>query len=856
MKPVRTFKVMPSLPEELSDLKTIAFNLWWGWNEEAVKLFHRISPEFWETTNHNPVAMLGIVPQENWYALVKDESFIAHMKRVKEDLDVYINNPKWFEREHSEISNTVVAYFSMEFGINDCLPLYSGGLGVLSGDHLKSSSELGIPLVGVGLLYGQGYLTQYLSSDGWQHEKYVENDFSNMPVKSLTEPDGLPMKISVKMADKEVYAEIWETMVGRTKLYLLNTNIPENDSNDRYISEQLYGGDKDMRIKQEILLGIGGLRALRKIGLSPTVIHINEGHSAFIILERIRQLMKENGLSYNEAKFLSSSSCVFTTHTPVPAGNEFFHPDMVEYYIGYLRQEIGISKEELVSQGRIDPKNSNEHFGMTVFAIKNSHYCNGVSKLHASVSRSMWAGLWQGLDPDEVPITHITNGINPNSWTSGEMQQLFLRYLGPKMLEEPENQKIWERVLTIPDNELWRTHERRRERLVAFIRRKLKKQLAEQCASPRDIEEAEEVLHPDTLTIGFARRFATYKRASLILSDLERITEILTDRERPVQLIFAGKAHPKDDAGKEIIKHIFQVSRLPHLRNHIVFIQNYDMNVARYMVQGCDVWLNTPRRPLEASGTSGMKACINGGLNFSVLDGWWSEAYNGKNGWAIGVGEVYQDYNAEDEVETASLYDTLENDVVPKFYNIARDGLPREWIQMIKESMRSLCPVFNTNRMIYEYSQKFYIPSHNSFQNLSENNFRGVKEFASRFDLILKQWDKVKITDVQADTTTPVQMGTQIDLVATVQMDGLDPDDVLVEVCHGKLNYKGEIENPSYLTLSSVQNTGKGQYVFRGKIPATETGKNGFSVRILPRHNSLTRKLVPGYIKWFENSLA
>ncbi|MBN1620098.1 alpha-glucan family phosphorylase [candidate division WOR-3 bacterium] len=855
MKPVRIFKVIPSLPEELSSLRTIAFNLWWGWNEEAVKLFHRISPELWEQANHNPVALLSMVPQENWFTLIKDESFIAHMNRVKEDLNNYIKRTRWFEKEHPESQNAAIAYFSMEFGLNDCLPLYSGGLGVLSGDHLKSSSELGIPLVGVGLLYGQGYLTQYLSNDGWQHEVYAENDFSNMPVRIVNGQDDNPLKISVKMAEKEVMAEIWETDVGNIRLFLLNTNIEENDSFGKYITEKLYGGDNDMRIKQEILLGIGGLKALRAMDINPTVVHMNEGHSAFIVLERIRGLMKENGLSYSQAKLLSASSCVFTTHTPVPAGNEVFHPDMIEHYIGYIREEIGVTKEELFSLGKQNPKNSSENFGMTVFALKNSHYCNGVSKLHASVSRSMWSALWQGIDADEVPITHITNGINPNSWTSGEMQQLFLRYIGPKMLEEPENQKIWERVLGIPDNELWRTHERRRERLVAFIRRRLKKQLTERGASAKEIEEADEVLNPDTLTIGFARRFATYKRASLILSDLNRISKILTDKERPVQLIFAGKAHPRDDAGKEIIKHLYQVSKMPNLKNHIVFIENYDMNVARYMVQGCDIWLNTPRKPLEASGTSGMKVCFNGGLNLSVLDGWWNEAYNGKNGWSIGRGEVYMDYKAEDEVESSSLYDTLENDVILKFYNIGRDGLPREWIKMMKESMRTLCPVFNTNRMIYEYTEKSYIPAHNSWKTLSEDNFRGVREFSERFDLISKEWGSVKITELTADTSKPAQMGTQIEVTATVYMDGLNPDDITVEVCHGKLNYKGEIENSTCFAMSSVQNTGKGIYVFRGRIPCLESGKNGFSLRILPRNTYLTRKLVPGFVKWFENGV-
>ncbi len=852
MRPIKIYKVKPSLPDELKPLVTIAYNLSWGWNEEAVKLFHRISPEMWEKSNHNPILLLSLVTQVQYGRLAKDESFIAHMERVMEYLDTYLSRTRWFKKAHPESSDAEIAYFSLEYGLNDCFPNYSGGLGILSGDHLKSASDLGIPLVAVGLLYGQGYMTQYLSLDGWQHEKYIENDFENLPIKLLTDNDGNPYKITVKMADKDVHSEIWKVDVGNIKAYLLNTNIPDNNPEERAITERLYGGDQNTRIKQEILIGIGGMRALRKIGVLPTVVHMNEGHSAFLILERIRQLMKEFNLSYTEAKLIASSTNVFTTHTPVPAGNEVFPQDMVEYYIGYLREELGLSKKEFSSLGKQNPEDVHEQFSMTVFALKNANYCNGVSALHGKVSRKIWSGIWPEVDEDEIPIIHITNGIHPNSWISGDMEELFTRYLGPRWLEEPGDQRIWERISQIPDSELWNTHERRRERLVSFVRRKLKKDLIEKGAQKTEIDQADEVLHPEALTIGFSRRFATYKRSTLIFRDLKRLSKILTDKERPVQIIFAGKAHPRDDAGKDLIRQIIHISRQPELRRHIVFIENYDINVARYLVQGCDIWLNTPRRPLEASGTSGMKVCFNGGINLSILDGWWDEAYSGDNGWAIGRGEEYQyHYSQEqDEVESCALYELLENEVAPKFYTRGRDDLPRDWIKMMKISMQHLCPEFNTNRMLTDYSEKFYIPAQRSWMNMSNENFKPCRDFGVWWDRIQNNWEKINILEVLSDTKTSLEMGSELEVKAKIFIGDLTPEEILVEIYYGKLSAKDEIENPNSVKMSLVESLENNEYLFKGNIPCMDSGKNGFSVRVLPKNINLTHKFLPGIIKW------
>ncbi len=644
MRPSHTFRVIPSLPASLERLRDLAYNLSWAWNHDAIDLFRRLDRDLWETTLHNPVLMLGTIRQERLEEVMADDGFMAHLERVGRDLDRYMQaRNTWYSKNCPNGDGARIAYFSAEFGLTECLRIYSGGLGILAGDHLKSASDLGLPLVGVGLLYQQGYFRQYLNPDGWQQEQYPDNDFYNLPLTLERQLSGAPLTVEVEYPGRTVKAQVWRVQVGRVPLYLLDTNVEGNRPDDRDITDQLYGGDSDMRIRQEILLGIGGIRALEILGLRPTVCHMNEGHSAFLALERIRLLMQDCQLTFAEAREAAMAGNVFTTHTPVPAGIDRFHPDLIDQYFSGYYPRLGLSRHEFLGLGRMNPNDPNGYFCMAVLAMRLAYRINGVSQLHGRVSRQMWQEVWPQVPADEVPILGITNGIHPRSWISNDMAGLYDRYLGPRWSDRPADAKIWQQATRIPDEELWRTHERRRERLVTFARGRLRDHLEQQGGSPSEIGHADEVLDPEALTIGFARRFATYKRATLLFRDLERLARILGDKDRPVQLIFAGKAHPQDNAGKELIRQIIHLARRQEFRNRIVFLEDYDMDVARYLVQGVDVWLNTPRRPHEASGTSGMKATANGGLNLSILDGWWDEGYTPDTGWAIGGGEEYRD---------------------------------------------------------------------------------------------------------------------------------------------------------------------------------------------------------------------
>ncbi|MBD3265249.1 alpha-glucan family phosphorylase, partial [bacterium] len=687
MMKLRSLYVAPVLPDELKALREIAMNLWFSWNWEAVRLFIRIDAELWEETYQNPMAMLGRVSQARLKELARDESFVANVERVKNELKDYLESKKWYQERYSDVSNMLIAYFCTEYGLDEGLSIYSGGLGILAGDHLKAASDLGLPMVGVGLLYRQGYFRQRLNADGWQLEDYPENDWYNMPVSLVKDEKGEPIVITVEMGDKPVYAQVWVAEVGSVKLYLMDTNFDANSPWAREITTQLYGGDRDMRLRQELLLGIGGYRALKTLGLHPSVYHVNEGHSAFLLLERIRYWMEKEHLSFKEAREIVWSSNVFTTHTPVPAGNEQFDYNLLRKYLEQHVNKLGISWDEFIRLGRMHPDNKNESFGMTVWALRNSAFCNGVSRLHGRVSRGMWNGIWPNLPENEVPITHITNGVHVRSWLSHDMGDLFESYLGPRFISKPWQFDVWERVERIPNIELWRNHQRRRERLVFFARKRLRRQLKRRGAHHSEIVAADEVLNPHALTIGFARRFATYKRANLLFRDKERLRKLVSNPERPVQFIIAGKAHPQDIPGKEIIKDIIHNIREESFRASIVFLEDYDINVARYLVQGVDVWLNNPRRPLEASGTSGMKVAMNGGLNCSILDGWWDEAFESAIGWSIGNGEEYKDHDYQDEVECQAIYNCLENEIVPMFYDRDTSGIPRKWIEKMKASI-------------------------------------------------------------------------------------------------------------------------------------------------------------------------
>lgn len=859
MKPVLSFNVVPSLPEPLKRLRDLAYNLRWAWSHDTIELFRRLDRELWESTNHNPVLMLGMIDQETLARVAEDDAFLAHLERVDRSLTGYLaGEPNWFRRHYGKADPPLVAYFSAEFGVTESLSIFAGGLGVLAGDHLKSASDLGVPLVGVGLLYQQGYFKQYLNAAGWQQEKYEDNDFQNLPVQLERRPDGLPLTVRMNYPDSAVLARVWRAVVGRITLYLLDTNIPENArAQDRDITDQLYGGDNEMRMKQELLLGIGGYRALHALGLEPTVCHMNEGHSAFLSLERIRRLMETRQLSFEAARELASAGLVFTTHTPVGAGHDYFSQGLIAHYFGNYARSLGLSIDQFMGLGRQNPDDASEAFCMTVLALRMAAFSNGVSKLHGVVSRQMWQNIWPGVPLEEIPIGDVTNGVHFLSWISNEMVQLYDRYLGPQWRQEPGAGELWDRVHSIPAEELWRTHERRRERLVAYARRKLRQQLIRRGAPQSEIDAAEEVLNPEALTIGFARRFATYKRATLLLSDEKRLARILNHPDRKVQIIYAGKAHPRDDAGKEFIRRIVDLARQPEFRQHIVFLEDYDMSVSRYLVQGADVWLNTPLRPQEASGTSGMKALANGVLNLSVLDGWWDEAWQMNRderepvGWAIGQGESYQDLAYQDSVEAQALYDLLEHDVVPTFYDRRANGLPRRWVARMKSSIGTLCHYFNTYRMVQEYTERFYLVAHANYRKLEGDGARRAWELAAWKARVRENWPRIRIKSVEPDLPVEVRVDTPIRVLARVNLAGLTEDDVAVELFMGRLDADGEIVNAVATAMSAASQTGEGDYLFEANdVVCSASGRHGYTVRVLPYHVDLTTPFLPGLILW------
>jgi starch phosphorylase len=851
MNKVHAYTVTPSLPEKLSSLMDLVYNLRWCWDHASIDLLRRLDRQLWEKVNHNPVVLLQSLDQQRLESLVEDDGFMAQLERVSRQLEWYMNQHSWFEKTQGETENFRVAYFSAEFGLTECLPVYSGGLGVLAGDHLKSASELGIPLVGVGLLYQQGYFRQYLNEEGWQQELYPENNFYDLPVRPEKDAAGNDVLVDVDFPGRKVFAKIWRIQVGRVPLYLLDTNIPENAEPDRDITDQLYGGDLETRIKQEVLLGIGGLRALHALGIPPTVCHMNEGHSAFLALERIRRIMEATGASFEEAREAARGGTIFTTHTPVPAGIDNFPPALIDRYFGDFWGKLHLTRDQFLALGRRRPGPSDDTFNMAILALGMADHTNGVSELHGMESRRMWKDLWPEIPENEVPITSVTNGIHVRSWISIDMAGIFDRYLGPRWITQPGNHAIWKRVDQIPDEELWRTHERRRERLVAFARRRLTEQAVRRGASSQAMKAAQEALDPDILTIGFSRRFASYKRATLLLRDPERLKKILLDAQRPVQILFAGKAHPRDLEGKDLIRQIIQFARTGDVRHRVVFLEDYDIVTARTMVQGVDVWLNTPRRLMEASGTSGMKAAVNGALNLSILDGWWCEGYNleAENGWAIGKDEVYEDLNYQDTVEANAIYTMLETEIAPLFYDRGSDKLPRKWIARMKASMRSITPVFNTNRMVWEYAERFYLPLSKRFQALAADGMAMARELAAWKTKVRQEWGRIWIADVQTQDGRDLKVGTKMTVTARVYLAGLAVEDVAVQLYAGPLNTKREIIDAEALPMRHVGAEGD-KHLFQGVIDCASSGVQGYTVRVVPYHRHLNEPLQLGLIFW------
>lgn len=837
------------LPPKLESLRSLAFNLCFSWKGDIKDIFQRIDARLWKECGQNPVLMLGLVDQERLEELARDQGFLAQLERVKQDFDRYISQPRIQMEDYSSDEPLRVAYFSAEFGLSDCLPIYSGGLGILAGDHLKSSSDLNVPLIGVGLLYQEGYFSQYLSSDGWQMETYQVNDFPNMPVTLVRNKERKPIMVSVDFKGQPVQVLIWRIDVGRIRLYLLDTNLEANPPDIRRTTAQLYGGDREMRLRQEIVLGIGGIRALKALDIEPTVIHMNEGHSAFSALERIHILRKEKGLSFDESRELVIATTVFTTHTPVPAGNDIFNPELIKGYFEDYAKNLGISFKVLLGYGRLDPYDDKEEFGMSTLALRLSAHANGVSRLHGKVSRSMWQRIWSRHPVEDVPIDHITNGIHVPTWISRDMATLYDRYLGPNWAEDPDNERVWEQVDGIPSTELWLSHERRREHLVGYIRDRLSRQLRARGASTAEIQGASEVLTPDAMTIGFARRFATYKRATLLFMDPDRLERIVNNPNRPVQIVIAGKAHPQDDEGKMFIKEIIHLARQERFRRRIVFLEDYNFNIGQQLVSGSDVWLNTPRRPLEACGTSGMKALANGSINVSVLDGWWDEGYHRDCGWAIGRGEVYRDYAAQDRIESQAIYNLLEEEVVPLFYQRGADDIPHGWVEKMRAGLRNLVPIFNSHRMVQEYATRYYLPCSKRFNALSRDNFAGVRDLALWRQKVMTGWNNVLVEELVTEGYSDMSVGQDLNVKTSVRLGSLSPEDVTVEAYYGKLGKDGDFAERETAPLELAESD-NGLHIFRGLIPCKQTGRFGYTIRVTPSQKRLENPYVLGLVTW------
>jgi starch phosphorylase len=839
------------VPARLQCLHKLSLNLRWSWHHPTIELFRALDPDLWEDTGHNPRLILGRIDQRRLAELCGDEAFLAQMDRASADLDEYLAGSGWFAAAHPEAMGIKIAYFSAEFGLTECIPNYAGGLGILAGDHLKSASDLGLPLAGVGLLYQGGYFHQYLSADGWQQETYPINDFHNLPIQPMEDGTGKQLAVHVDFPGRRVAAQVWKAQVGRVPLFLLDTNVAENSPDDRRVTGALYGGDRELRMQQEIVLGIGGMRALHALGMRPTICHMNEGHSAFLGPERTRMAMEELGLPYLDARQVAAAGTVFTTHTPVAAGFDRFDPALVDKYFHAYIVSLGLSVEQYLAYGRQSANDALEPFNMEYLAARHSSYTNGVARLHGLVTRKMAQPMWAGYPLEEVPIGSVTNGIHVRSWISMEMSALLNRHLGPQWGEKPSDTALWQRIDRIPDQELWRVHQIRRERLVHYARTRLASQTRQRGGTDAEITTAGGVLSPDVLTIGFARRFATYKRATLLFRDVERLKRILTDFERPVQILLAGKAHPHDTEGKELIRQIIRFARDPQIRGNVVFLEDYDISVARYLVQGADVWLNTPRRPNEASGTSGMKLLANGGLNLSILDGWWDEAYDREVGWAIGNGEEYANAEYQDQVESEALYHILENDVVPLFYDRDAAGIPRGWLAKMKASMKKLSPVFSTNRMVAEYAERFYLPAAKRLIRLAGDKAR-VASLMDWRKRLRAHGSEVKVTQVDVDGgSREFVVGSKVKVAARVYLGGLLPGDVKVQAYYGVLGADGRIGEGSHVDLALSQHCGA-DYLYEGEVECAQSGSCGFAARVVPFHEEALLPYELSWIRWEE----
>ncbi len=850
MRALRSFAVRVSLPEELTVLSHIAMNLRWSWNRRAVDLWRWVDAEAWEEAGHDPVRMLGLVSAERFEQLTDDGPFMSFLASVAEDLDSYMDEPRWYQSRKKDGPATI-AYFSPEFGVSEALPIYSGGLGVLAGDHLKAASDLGVPLVGVGLLYRQGYFRQHLNADGWQQERYPSLDPHGMPLTLLPGDDGSPLKIEVDLAGARCVAQLWLAQIGRVPLLLMDCDVEENEAEERWVTDRLYAGGSEHRLRQEIVLGIGGVRALQAAGYAAEAFHSNEGHAGFLGLERIRQLVAAEGLEFAEALEGVRAATIFTTHTPVPAGIDVYEYDLMQRYFASFAKECDITFDELMALGQGSAAGATTPgetgtFNMAIMGLRLAARANAVSKLHGVVSRAIFSDLWPGIPAEEGPIGSITNGVHTSTWMGPEIHEVIDRRLSPGWAEMGGGK--WERMEEVPDAELWRARERARERLVYFVRERLRRQLVARGASEAEVRWTDEVFDPGILTIGFARRFAQYKRGTLVLSDLDRLRALLLSGDRPVQLVFAGKAHPLDDGGKEMIRELVHFASDPEIRGRFAFIEDYDMEVARVLCQGADVWLNNPRRPLEACGTSGMKAALNGGLNCSVLDGWWDECYNGKNGWSIGTADLYEDHVYQDKVDSSSLYDLLEREIAPRFYDRPEGPVPRRWVERMKGSMSSLAGFVTADRMVKDYVEHLYIPAADHGRTLAADGYARAKALSAWKERMRSSWSGVSILSVDGDVTA-ADVGEQRSVSVAVRLGDLATEDVAVQLAHGRVGANGELVEPAVIELAPA-GTNDGICNYSGSFVSADPGLYGYAVRVIPSHEDLTNSMALGLIAW------
>ena len=844
--------VNPQLPSRINKLSEISNNLWWSWNTDFLKIFKEIDIDLWEKVEKNPVKFLKLVSQEKLEQAVLNPSILKQYDKIVNDFEGYINSKNtWFSKKYPNSKNDLIAYFSAEYGLDETVPIYSGGLGILSGDHLKSASDLGIPLVAVGLLYKNGYFHQKIDAYGNQKSIYKDIDLMNMPINPVKDDKGNDLKILLKLPGKNLYLKVWNIKVGRVTLYLLDSDIAENTDEDyRNITLRLYGGDQEMRIKQEIVLGIGGVNLLKTLGLNPSVYHMNEGHSSFLLLEVMKNIVKEKKVSFNIARDITSSQTVFTTHTPVPAGNDIFPVELVEKHLKGYWTKLGIDKETFLRLGMKPNDSLDNGFNMGILALKIAGKKNGVSKLHGAVSRELFGDVWPNIAANESPITHVTNGIHTCSWLAPNLKKLYNKYLTPYWQDSIQIDDTWKKIENIPNSELWAEHIARKEKLFELVKQNMTSYMRNNGKSYEEINDIVSKLNPNTLTIGFARRFATYKRATLIFRDLERITQILNNSDKPVQIIFAGKAHPADKEGQDLLRYIYEISMKPQFKGKVFVLENYNIGIARYLVSGVDVWLNNPRRPMEASGTSGQKASVNGVINFSVLDGWWAEGYNSKNGWTIGTNDEYDSYEIQDNADSSSMYNTLENKIIPIYYDKDKNGISEKWMQIMKNSIISTGGRYSTSRMLCDYTNNLYMP----LVELNKKYYTDLSNVAAYNewkDKMYINWDKIKIEQYNNLDNISIDAGNKIEVNCKVILPDISVENINVEVYAGRITDNGTIENIVIMPMELVdENDENREYMFKAKLELTTGGNYGYTFRVMPKHEMLLDAENLDLIKW------